>query len=559
MDVRKQIGKLYEAFSLHERENPEKVQTWRQALSQLVSIPGGQYSEIWDGDAELIHQITVDIWNIFVASKSSDLCGLVGMDRHMKAMYRLLDLGLKDEVRHIKIWGSRDIGKTEFAKYLYEEILHNFDTHVMLKAPQRISRFEEVRLAEYVCLRLEKARTLSKTSKDTASRFLLVLDNVNESFDPIRKLARVISSFGPGSRIITTTRNLQFSSTSPLPFQYEVLGLEFSEALQLFCLHAFEQTHPFLGFEDLSCRAVKLAGGFPLSLKRLGSRFSGRKKDEWEVILFGYERSTVNGVINPEKNSLDGLYEYSSIMETFSSQPISSTTRSFEDLVGMNHRMQALSALLELESDKEVRVVGIWGTGGIGKTTLSRYAYERISQQFHTHAFLENAQESSSSCLEERFLSKAIQREALAVRNSKDCPEIMKSLIQHRKVLLIVDDVDNVKTLEEVFKITSWLVPGSRVIVTARDESFLLASGVKYIFEVKGLRFDQALQLFYQFAFKQKSPPVRFRQLSVRAIKLVGFLPLALKVTGSMLYRKKESYWETILQCFEEKQNKGTI
>ncbi|CAD5334360.1 unnamed protein product [Arabidopsis thaliana] len=92
------------------------------------------------------------------------------MDRHMKAMYRLLDLGLKDEVRHIKIWGSRDIGKTEFAKYLYEEILHNFDTHVMLKAPQRISRFEEVRLAEYVCLRLEKARTLSKTSKDTASR-----------------------------------------------------------------------------------------------------------------------------------------------------------------------------------------------------------------------------------------------------------------------------------------------------------------------------------------------------------------------------------------------------
>lgn len=47
MDVRKQIGKLYEAFSLHERENPEKVQIWKQALSQLVSIPGCQYSEIW--------------------------------------------------------------------------------------------------------------------------------------------------------------------------------------------------------------------------------------------------------------------------------------------------------------------------------------------------------------------------------------------------------------------------------------------------------------------------------------------------------------------------------
>ncbi|CAE6229235.1 unnamed protein product [Arabidopsis arenosa] len=265
---------------------------------EASTVPTGQHSGrpvLGDlGDAELIHKITDDIWNILVASKSSDLCGLVGMDRHMKAMYGLLDLGLKDEVRHIIIWGSQDIGKTEFAKYLYQEILHNFDTHVLLNAPPRRSRYHKNWLAKPVRSRLKRARTLSKTSKDTASRVLLVLENVNESIDPIKELAEEINSFGPGSRIITTTRNLQFSSTTPLRLQYEVVGLEFSEALQLFCLHAFEQTHPFLGFEDLSCRAVKLAGGFPLSLKRLGSRFSGRKKDEWEVILFGYEISADN-------------------------------------------------------------------------------------------------------------------------------------------------------------------------------------------------------------------------------------------------------------------------
>ncbi|VVA91678.1 unnamed protein product [Arabis nemorensis] len=84
-------------------------------------------------------------------------------------------------------------------------------------------------------------------------------------------------------------------------------------------------------------------------------------------------------------------------------------------------------------------------------------------------------------------------------------------------------------------------------------------NAVKHVYEVKCLRFDEAFQLFYQFAMKQKPPSDRFKQLSVRAIKLVGFLPLALKVTASMLYDKEADDWETILQSLEEKQdNKGS-
>ncbi|CAH2047872.1 unnamed protein product, partial [Thlaspi arvense] len=42
-DVRKQSGKLWEPFSLHEREHPANVQTWRQTLSQLADIPTCQF------------------------------------------------------------------------------------------------------------------------------------------------------------------------------------------------------------------------------------------------------------------------------------------------------------------------------------------------------------------------------------------------------------------------------------------------------------------------------------------------------------------------------------
>lgn len=364
--------------------------------------------------------------------------------------------------------------------------------------------------------------------------------------------------FGPGSRIIVvTTQKLQIPDSIHdislrSEYEYEVVGLEFSEALQLFCFHAFEQTHLSLGFEDLSSRAVKLTGRCPKTIKKLGSGLSGRDREEWEAILSDYESKSNKGIIDSNKIILS---KQSS--GTVSSQ-YSSTTTNSHGLVGMDCRMQAVSELLELGSDKEVRVVGIWGTVGIGKTTLARYAYEGISQQFHTHVFLGNAEENSSSfCLEERFLSKAMEREAFAKRNSKDGLDVMKLGLRHHKVLLIVDGVENNKALEDIQKMTVWFHPGSRIVVTTRDESLLLANGVKHAYEVKCLRLDEALKLFYHLAMKQKSPSDRFKQLSVRAVKLVGFHPLALKVTASMLCYKDADDWETILQSLEAKQDKG--
>ncbi|KAD4585092.1 hypothetical protein E3N88_22693 [Mikania micrantha] len=52
-----------------------------------------------------------------------------------------------------------------------------------------------------------------------------------------------------------------------------------------------------------------------------------------------------------------------------------------EDLVGMKTRLQYLKPRLEIGSDG-VRMVGIWGVGGGGKTTLANSLYTEISQHF---------------------------------------------------------------------------------------------------------------------------------------------------------------------------------
>ena len=80
---------------------------------------------------------------------------------------------------------------------------------------------------------------------------------------------------------------------------------------------------------------------------------------------------------------------------------------------------------------------------------------------------------------------------------------------------------------EWIAEYANWFAPGSRVILITQDKSVLEESGVNHVYEVGSLRYDEALQLFSRFAFKQPYPPPEFERLSVRAVQLAGFLPVA--------------------------------
>ncbi|MED6184223.1 hypothetical protein PIB30_045396 [Stylosanthes scabra] len=229
-----------------------------------------------------------------------------------------------------------------------------------------------------------------------------------------------------------------------------------------------------------------------------------------------------------------------------------------EHVVGHESRIQELKSLLEMEKTYEtVCMLGIYGTGGMGKTTLAKCLYNSIAQQFQYTIFLENVRERSKSHadlidLQETFLSKLYGRENVKLGGVSEGISKLKSIVQHKKVLLVLDDVDSTDQLEKLAAgKCDWFGLGSRIIVTTRDTHVLDAHRVEKRYEMRGLNDEEALQLFCWKAFKMSQPTIDYKHVSDSAIIYANGLPLALTVIGSLLATKSVEECECALQQYK--------
>ncbi|KAL5577281.1 hypothetical protein UlMin_018980 [Ulmus minor] len=228
-----------------------------------------------------------------------------------------------------------------------------------------------------------------------------------------------------------------------------------------------------------------------------------------------------------------------------------SSTESVEGLVGINERIKKIDTLLSINS-LDVRMIGIWGTGGIGKTTLASDLYRKLFSQFEGYCFLSNVRGEwekgyrKKGDLKNELLSKLLEEES-----SLNIPFVRldfdKDRLHRKRVLIVLDDVSSQEQLESLVGDRSWFGLGSRIIITTRDLR-LLKNRADAIYKVEELSFDEALHLFHLNATKKNCPIVQYKELSKKAVNYARGIPLALEVLmGSLFSYKSKTKWESIL------------
>ncbi|XP_057852260.2 disease resistance protein L6 [Cryptomeria japonica] len=212
--------------------------------------------------------------------------------------------------------------------------------------------------------------------------------------------------------------------------------------------------------------------------------------------------------------------------------------------VGMDSLKNVLIQSLNLSTVDVVVKIGIWGIGGIGKTTVAKALYNQVYADFEATSFVSNVRVTAAEAKGLRNMQKKILKNLTKYGEKVDSVDEGISLFRDRlggkSVLLILDDVDTVEQLNAL--VGDWLAPGSRVIITSRDKHILNVAGVSShcIHEMSGLEITAGLQLFSWHAFLKASPSPSHRDLSKRIVEACKGHPLSLEVIGSFLYDKQD-------------------
>ncbi|KAL6130696.1 hypothetical protein ACLB2K_069075 [Fragaria x ananassa] len=289
----------------------------------------------------------------------------------------------------------------------------------------------------------------------------------------------------------------------------------------------------------------KLKESFAQAFAKHGSD-SNLDKEELESWKSSLTRATnLSGY--DSKSYRDDNQLVKSIVEDILKKLIRISPSKTDGLIGMNTHMKKIDSLFKSGLDDCRNIVGIWGMGGIGKSTIARAVYENISPQFEHKCFLDNLKEGFTK----KGARQMVEDLLCATLNVKDGRtlvggvDMIRERLGKKKVLLDLDDVDAMEQIDTLIGENPSFGGGSRIIITTRDKNLL----ARFLVYEPGLfTTEKALEIFRRYAFRTIKPSKNYDEISRRTVEYAHGLPLALKVLGGLLDNKKVEEWEYVLE-----------
>ncbi|XP_027924157.1 TMV resistance protein N-like isoform X3 [Vigna unguiculata] len=373
-DVRHQKESYGEALTKRQRrfEDVEKVQKWKMALRQVADLSGYHFK---DGDGyeyKFIESVVDRVCHKINPARLHVADYPVGLGPQVLEVRKLLNVECGDGFHMIGIHGMGGVGKTTLALALYNLIADCFDGSCFLQnVTEKSNKHGLEHLQNILLSKILGDKDINIASEHEGismiqqrlqrKKVLLILDNVDKC-EQLQTLAGSPDWFGPGSRVIITTRDTHLLASHQVKTTYEVKTLNKDDALQLLKWKAFKTKHVDPRYVEVLNDVEIYASGLPLALEVIGSNLFAKTVEQWKSAINQYKRIPNSQILDKLKVSFDALEEeekgvFLDIACCFKGYIL----RDVEDILGaiyddcMKHHISVLV-------DKSLIKIGQWST-----------------------------------------------------------------------------------------------------------------------------------------------------------------------------------------------------
>ncbi|CAO2820263.1 unnamed protein product [Amaranthus hypochondriacus] len=279
---------------------------------------------------------------------------------------------------------------------------------------------------------------------------------------------------------------------------------------------------------------------------------------------------SVSKKIDKIRKKLDDIADNSKFKLKIDPKPINSRSRETcsykeEVIIGRDQDLKTIKGMLSESDDvqQDVFFLSIVGIGGLGKTALARLLFNdpTVATSFPLRLWACVADQDQNQFEVKDILGKILESGGLQKLNQGDTLELMQRNLQDifdgKRYLLVLDDVwteDREKWLDLLGSFTGG-GRGSCIVVTTRSMKTAKIIGNGQMHQLQGLTMENSLRLFKWAAFgsEESSPPQKLVEIGEKIVKRCAYVPLAIRVLGSLLYGQDESEWLSLREMGLEK------